>query len=128
MVPDGFYSEDYQVFQTSGKESLIHLIRTGMEAAGIPIEASKGEGGPGQAEITLHHAPALEMADRHVIYKTGVKEIAQANGKAASFMAKWHEAQPGSSGHIHASLRQPDGGTATADAAAPHGLSAPFAH
>ena len=58
MVPDGFYSEDYQVFQTSGKESLMHAIRTGMEAAGIPIEASKGEGGAGQAEITLHHAPA----------------------------------------------------------------------
>jgi glutamine synthetase len=128
LAPDGFYSEDYQVFQGTGKEGLIRAIRTGMEAAGIPIEASKGEGGPGQAEITLRHAPALESADRHVIYKTGVKELAQAEGKSASFMAKWHEAQPGSSGHIHVSLRQPDGGTATADAAAPHGLSAPFAH
>jgi glutamine synthetase len=128
LKPDGFYSEDYQVFQTSAKESLIRAIRSNMEAAGIPVEASKGEGGPGQAEITLQHAPALEMADRHVIYKTGVKELAQAAGKTASFMAKWHEAQPGSSGHIHVSLRTQDGAVATADPAGPHGLSAPFAH
>jgi glutamine synthetase len=128
LAPDGFYSEDYQVFQGTGKEGLMRAIRTGMEAAGIPIEASKGEGGPGQAEITLQYAPALESADRHVIYKTGVKELAQAEGKSASFMAKWHEAQPGSSGHIHVSLRTLDGAAATADPAAPHGLAAPFAH
>jgi glutamine synthetase len=129
LAPDGFYSEDYQVFQTTGKERLMRAIRTGMEAAGIPVEASKGEGGPGQAEITLRHAPALEGADRHVVYKTGVKELAQAEGKTASFMAKWHAAQPGSSGHIHASLwTAPGGEPASADPRGPHGLSAAFAH
>ncbi len=128
LAPDGFYSEDYQVFQTTAKERLMRAIRTGMEAAGIPIEASKGEGGPGQAEITLQHAPALESADRHVVYKTGVKEMAQAEGKSASFMAKWHEAQPGSSGHIHCSLWTLDGAPASADPAGAYGLSAAFAH
>lgn len=127
LVPDGFYSEDYQIFQGTAKESLLRAIRTGMEAADIPIEASKGESGPGQVEITLCHAAALESADRHVIYKTGVKELAQGLGKSASFMAKWHEAQPGSSGHIHFSLGTQEGATATADPAAPHGLSAGFA-
>jgi glutamine synthetase len=43
-------------------------------------------------------------------------------------MAKWHEAQPGSSGHIHVSLQRQGGAPATADPAGPHGLSAPFAH
>jgi glutamine synthetase len=128
LTPDGFYSEDYQVFQGTGREPLMRAIRNGMEAAGIPIESSKGEGGPGQAEITLLHAPALESADRHVIYKTGVKEIAQAAGKTASFMAKWHEAQPGSSGHIHLSLWGLGGEPATAGADGPHGLSSAFAH
>ncbi|SDB63281.1 glutamine synthetase family protein [Belnapia rosea] len=128
LTPDGFYSEDYQVFQGTGREPLIRAIRNGMEAAGIPIESSKGEGGPGQAEITLLHAPALESADRHVIYKTGVKEMAQAAGKTASFMAKWHEAQPGSSGHIHLSLWGLGGESAMADAGGPHGFSAGFAH
>lgn len=128
LAPDGAYSEDYQVFQTTGKEGLIRAIRNGMEAAGIPIEASKGEGGPGQAEITLLHAPALESADRHVIYKTGVKELAAAQGKSASFMAKWNDAQPGSSGHIHMSLRDAGGAAASGDAAGPYGLSTNFAH
>ena len=127
LAPDGFYSEDYQVFQTTGKERLVRAIRVGMEAAGIPVEASKGEGGPGQAEITLRHAPALEAADRHAIYKTGVKEMALAEGKSASFMAKWHEAQPGSSGHIHLSLRTVGGGPATADPSGPQGFAAPSA-
>jgi glutamine synthetase len=128
LVPDGFYSEDYQVFQTTAKEGLMRAIRAGMEAAGIPIEASKGEGGPGQAEITLQHATALESADRHVIYKTGVKELAQADGKCASFIAKWHEAQPGSSGHIHGSLWTVSGEPASAHAAGPYGLSCVFAY
>src|SRR4051794_12614747 len=79
LEPDGFYSEDYQIFQTSGKERLMRSIRNGMEAAGIAIESSKGEGGPGQAEINLLYAETLEMADRHVIYKNGVKELAQAH-------------------------------------------------
>jgi glutamine synthetase len=126
LAPDGSYSEDYQVFQTTGKEGLIRAIRNGME--GIPIEASKGEGGPGQAEITLQHAPALESADRHVVYKTGVKELAALAGKSASFMAKWNDAQPGSSGHIHISLRDVGGAPASGDAAGPHGLSDGFAH
>lgn len=76
LMPDGLYSEDYQVFQTTGKERLMRAIRSGIESAAIPIEASKGEGGPGRAEVTLRHAPAAETADRHVIYKNGVKELA----------------------------------------------------
>ena len=35
----------------------------------VPVEFSKGEWGPGQHEINLRFAPALEMADRHVVYK-----------------------------------------------------------
>jgi glutamine synthetase len=128
LTPDGLYSEDYQVFQSTGKERLMSAIRSGMEAARIPIEASKGEGGPGQAEVTLHHAPALEMADRHVIYKNGVKELAQAHGQSASFMAKWNETQPGSSGHIHYSLWTHGNEPASASANEPHALSRSFAH
>ena len=47
-----------------------------MELSGIPVETSKGEWGPGQHEINLGYAGALEMADRHelriVIYYTRV--------------------------------------------------------
>jgi glutamine synthetase len=53
-----------------------------MHAAGIPIENSKGEWGPGQEEINVRYAEALDMADRHVILKNGAKEIAHQEGKA----------------------------------------------
>jgi glutamine synthetase len=129
LAPDGFYSEDYQVFQTSAKERLMRSVRNGMEAAGIPIECSKGESGPGQTEINLLYAPALEMADRHVIYKNGVKELAQAEGQSATFMAKWHDQQPGSSCHIHSSIWQAGlAATASSDPGRPHGMSAVFEH
>jgi glutamine synthetase len=100
----GWYIEDYHVFQTTKEESLIRAIRNGMEAAGIPVESSKGEWGPGQAELNLRFAEALEMADRHAIYKNGAKEIAWLQGKCVTFMAKWDFKLAGSSCHIHSSL------------------------
>ena len=75
-----------------------------MDAAGIPVEVSKGEWGPGQEEINLEYAEALEMADRHVIYKNGAKEIAHLQGKAITFMAKFDYALAGNSFHLHSSL------------------------
>ena len=106
----GWYIEDYHIFQTTKEESLIRKIRNDMDAAGIPVEFSKGEWGPGQAELNLKYAEALEMADRHAIYKNGVKEIAFLQGKAVTFMAKWDLGLAGSSCHIHTSLIDADDG------------------
>ena len=82
----------------------MRAIRNGLQGAGIPVENSKGEWGPGQEEINVRYADALEMADHHVILKNGVKEIAWAQGKSVTFMAKWNYGLAGSSSHIHASL------------------------
>ena len=82
----------------------IRQIRNGMQAAGIPVESSKGEAWPGQQEINFRYADALRMADNHVIYKNGAKEIAHANGCSITFMAKPDHTWIGSSCHIHASL------------------------
>jgi glutamine synthetase len=75
-----------------------------MNRAGIPVEFSKGEWGRGQHEINLLYSDALTMADRHVIYKNGVKEIAWAHGRCATFMAKYSAREAGSSCHIHTSV------------------------
>ena len=56
---------------TTKEEGVMREFRNDMEAAGIPIENSKGEWGPGQEEINVRYAEALEMADRHVILKNG---------------------------------------------------------
>jgi glutamine synthetase len=96
--------EDYQLLQTSREEYVLRRIRNEMVAADIPVEFSKGEAGRGQHEVNVTYGRALEVADRHVVFKNGVKEIADQCGRSATFMAKWSMAEVGSSCHIHASL------------------------
>ena len=105
------YIEDYMIQLTTKEEGVMRAIRNGLEGAGIPVENSKGETGIGQEEINVRYAEALEMADRHVILKNGCKEIAHAQGKAITFMAKYNYSLAGSSSHIHNSLWSADGKT-----------------
>jgi glutamine synthetase len=104
LAPHADTIEDYQLLQTSREEYIIGKIRNQMVEAGIPIEFSKGEAGIGQHEINITYGGALEVADRHLVFKNGVKEIASGFGRAATFMAKWSMASAGSSCHIHTSL------------------------
>jgi glutamine synthetase len=105
------YIQDYLIQLTTKEEGVMRAIRNGVEAAGIPVECSKGEWGPGQEEINVRYAEVLEMADRHVVLKNGCKEIATQHGKAVTFMAKYDYALAGSSSHIHNSLWSADGKT-----------------
>ncbi len=111
LTPHSDWIEDYHILQTSREEYLIRRIRNAMEAAGVPVEFSKGEAGRGQHEINLVYADALEMADRHAVYKNGVKEIADQAGRAVTFMAKYDMAEVGSSCHIHSSVWDRGGAT-----------------
>jgi glutamine synthetase len=101
----GDYIQDYHIFQTTKEEPVLRAMRNGLEGAGIPVENSKGEWGPGQEELNIRYTDALQMADRHVIMKNGMKEIAYEHGRAITFMAKWNYTLAGSSCHIHMSLR-----------------------
>ena len=124
LTPHSNVIEDYHILQTTRDEYLIRDIRNGIDGAGIPVEFSKGEAGRGQHEINLVYANAVEMADRHVIYKNGVKEIAAQHNRAVTFMAKYSSDDVGSSCHVHSSLWSPDGRDALMwDAAAPDHLS-----
>lgn len=107
----GQYIEDYHILQTTKEEGVMRAIRKGLQGAGIPVENSKGEWGPGQEEINVRYTDALEMADRHVILKNGIKEIAWSQGKSVTFMSKWNYALAGSSSHVHTSLWDVDGKT-----------------
>jgi glutamine synthetase len=104
LTPVATYLEDYHILQTTREEPLVRAIRNGMEAAGVPVETSKGEWGRGQEEINLAYAEALEMADRTVLYKHGAKEIAHLQGCSVTFMAKYDMSAAGSSFHVHSSL------------------------
>ncbi len=109
LHPLSYYRTDYHLLQTTKDEWLISQIRNGMEGARVPIESSKGEWGLGQHEVNLVFADALEMADRHAIYKHGIKEIAALGGLSATFMAKWSAREVGSSFHVHSSLWDAEG-------------------
>ncbi|WP_421761031.1 glutamine synthetase family protein [Devosia sp.] len=104
LVTAGYYIEDYHIFQTTKEEGVMRAVRKQLQASGIPVENSKGEWGPGQEEINVKYADALTMADRHVVMKNAIKEIAHFQGKAVTFMAKWDFGLAGSSSHIHMSL------------------------
>jgi glutamine synthetase len=104
LVPTQHYVEDYHILSSTRVEDVIGAIRACADASAIDVEFSKGEWGPGQHEINLRYAEALEMADRHVLYKLAAKDIAAAAGRSLTFMAKYDESLAGSSLHVHASL------------------------
>ena len=104
LTPHSPFMEDYQIAQTTRDEYVVGEIRRGLEAAGIPVEFSKGEAGRGQHELNLAYTRALEMADRNMVYKTAAKEIAAGLGRSVTFMAKYAFAETGSSCHVHSSL------------------------
>ena len=129
LVPHSDVIEDYHIFQTTRDEYLIRAIRLGLQAAGVPVEFSKGEAGKGQHEINLLYATATEMADRNTIYKNAAKEIADQNGRSLTFMAKYAMDEVGSSCHIHSSLWDKRGKKSLMwDAKKPDNMSDTFRH
>jgi len=79
LTPSVPYILDYHILATTYDEPFLRQIRNHMQAAGIPVESSKGEAWPGQQEVNFRYAPALAMADNHTVYKNGAKEIAHLN-------------------------------------------------
>ena len=104
LTPSVPYILDYHILAASFDEPFLREVRTSMKAAGMTVESSKGEAWAGQHEINFKFADALRAADDHVVYKTGIKEIAFQRGCSVTFMAKPHHDWVGSSCHIHSSL------------------------
>ncbi len=104
LKPVGWYLEDYHIMQGTRTEHFTAAARRHLKNSGVPVENSKGEWGLGQHELNVRYAEVLEMADRHVIFKQCLKELADSMGISVTFMAKYHEDQAGSSCHIHMSL------------------------
>jgi len=104
LTPSVPYILDYHILASSYDEPFLRDVRMSMKAAGMAVESSKGEAWPGQHEINFRFAGALKAADDHVVYKTGIKELAYQRGCSVTFMAKPRHDWIGSSCHIHSSL------------------------
>jgi len=108
LRPMGWYLEDYHALQGTREEVFTAAARRHLKHSGIPVENSKGEWGLGQHEINVRYAEIMTMADRHVIFKQCLKEVADELGLSVTFMAKPAADQAGSSCHIHLSLWKDD--------------------
>jgi len=117
LKPAGWYLEDYHILQGTRTESFTAAVRHHLKHSGVPVENSKGEWGLGQHELNVRYGEVLEMADRHVVYKQCLKEMADQMGLSVTFMAKFAADRAGSSCHIHMSLRK-DGTNSFAGGAA----------
>lgn len=104
LRPAGWYVEDYHVLQGARTEDFHALARRHLQQSGIPVENSKGEWGLGQHELNVRYSEALDMADRHGVFKECLKELADQQALALTFMAKPFADQAGSSCHVHMSL------------------------
>ncbi len=100
----GWYVEDYHLLQAARVDDYVGAARRALKASSIPVENSKGEAAVGQHELNIRYTNILDMADRHVVMKQGMKELADSMGVSVTFMAKPDGAQPGNSCHIHLSL------------------------
>ena len=85
-------------------EPVLADMRHGLAAAGIDVESSNAEYGPGQVEINAGPADAMTAADNAALYKSIVKQVAIQHGLRATFMPKPWTEQSGSGMHIHMSL------------------------
>ena len=57
----------------------------------VPLEGLHTETGPGTYEAAINYSEIVEAADRAVLFKTAVKEIAYRHNCMATFMAKINE-------------------------------------
>jgi glutamine synthetase len=90
-----------------GNDLRKQTMRT-LDKLGIPMEASHHEVAPSQHEIDPHYDKALMMADRVMITRLIVKDVAARNGVHATFMPKPLHGQNGSGMHVHQSLFRGD--------------------
>ncbi|MCJ8209638.1 glutamine synthetase family protein [Mucilaginibacter sp. RS28] len=94
----------YSILRPSQQSDFYYDLIKSLTEFDIPVEGLHTETGPGVYEAAIFHDEALRAADKAVLFKTAVKEIAGKHGIMASFMAKWTETLPGCSGHVHQSL------------------------
>jgi glutamine synthetase len=82
---------------------LTDITRT-LRAMGMQPEMVIHEGGPGQEEISIHHAPALRAADNQTKLRNAVRGVALQHGYNASFAPKPFPWTFGSGAHVHLSV------------------------
>ncbi|NLR57198.1 glutamine synthetase [Chitinophaga polysaccharea] len=98
----------YSILRSALKNEYMSNLFEWLVKFDIPVEGLHTETGPGVYEAAIKYGEILTAADRALLFKTAVKEIAYKHGIMATFMAKINENLPGCSGHVHQSLWDSD--------------------
>src|SRR3984957_8033977 len=113
----------YSMLRSSVESDFYHALLKLCADMDMPLEGLHTETGPGVLEAAIEYCDALSAADRAAIFKTFSKVLAERQGKMLTFMAKWSNAYPGQSGHLHLSLRDADNKPAFHEAGKPGNMS-----
>jgi glutamine synthetase len=120
--------DDSGCFTTAGMNAAADVISDVVDALGaqgLHTAQYYAELGWGQQELSIGHAPALQAADRQILYRETVHGVARRHGLRASFAPKPWPDQAGNGCHLHFSAWDLDGvANRFYDARGAHGLSA----
>lgn len=98
----------YSILRASQHSGYYYDLFNLLAKFNVPLEGLHTETGPGVYEAAIISDDILVAADKAVLFKTAVKEIAAKHNIMATFMAKWNTSLPGCGGHIHQSLWNKD--------------------
>ncbi|MEC8121351.1 MAG: glutamine synthetase family protein, partial [Pseudomonadota bacterium] len=103
-LPRDTGNECYGLTRAAALEPVLGPMRRHLADMGIPIEQSNPEYAAGQVEVNIRYDSALIAADRVVMFRSLVKQLAAKHGYLASFMAKPFLSESGNGFHTHYSL------------------------
>ncbi|WP_078625184.1 glutamine synthetase family protein [Streptomyces iakyrus] len=98
---------DYSLDMPRRTDTYLRRLQAALAGAGLPVEAVKGEGSPGQVEVTFPYGDPLRACDGHVVFKHAVRHTAERAGMAPTFMAA-PDTGVASGCHVHLSLWRGD--------------------
>lgn len=102
----GYQNRKHGGYHAAPPMDILHNLRSEMtvelEKAGIQVKYHHHEvGGPGQMEIELMFGTPREMADKTLLLKYILQNIAVQNGKTLTFMPKPIFGEAGNGMHVH---------------------------
>ncbi|MED7953134.1 glutamine synthetase family protein [Streptomyces sp. BE303] len=108
LRPATWDNRDYALDQPRTVADFTRSLRRALAGAGLPVEAVKLEGAPGQVEVTFPYGDPRLACLQHVLFKHAVRAVADRHGLAPTFMAS-PATGTGSGMHLHVSLYGADG-------------------
>ncbi|MEW2570202.1 glutamine synthetase family protein [Streptomyces sp. NPDC047070] len=99
------HNADYALNLPPKVSDFFHGLERALFDADTPVEAFKGEGAPGQLEVTFPYGEAMRACDNYTVYRQTLQHIAEQRGLRVNFMAAPTD-ETGNGLHLHLSLWQ----------------------